>query len=227
MIAEAVRRSALADYADRFAAVSAARPGELSIRELPFVSQINLRADPKDAGLMHGLAAALGFALPIVPNTVASNGGRRALWLGPDEWLIVGPDGEQEALVQALRSGLNGAVGSIVDVSANRTLLEIRRSKARDLLARGVPIDLDTRSFGSDRCAQTLLAKAQVIIERPDESTFHLYARASFAGHVADWLLDAAAADPNLRWTPDSSASCAGSSGSATTEGSPLDRRRS
>jgi sarcosine oxidase subunit gamma len=59
-------------------------------------------------------------------------------------------------------------------------------------LAHGVSIDLDARSLGSDRCAQTLLAKAQVIIERREEPAFYLYVRTSFAGYVADWLLDAA-----------------------------------
>ena len=193
MIAEAVRRSALADYAERFATLAAASGGEVSIRELPFVSQVNLRADPKDADVMQRLAAALGFALPVVPNTVASRDDCRALWLGPDEWLVVGPDGQQQALEQALRAGLNGAFGSIVDVSANRTLLEIRGPKARELLAHGAPIDLDARSFGAGRSAQTLLAKAQVIIERRDETAFHIYVRTSFASYVADWLLDAAA----------------------------------
>ena len=192
MIAEAVRRSALGDYADRFATLSAASRGELSIRELSFVSQMNLRADPKDANVMQRLADALGFAVPAIPNTVAAKGDRRALWLGPDEWLLVGPGGQQEALAQTLRSGLNGALGSIVDVSANRTLLEIRGPKARDLLAHGVPIDLDPRSFGAGRCAQTMLAKAQVIVERPnEEQAFHLYVRSSFASYLADWLLDA------------------------------------
>ena len=190
MIAEAVRRSALAGYADRFAALSAARGGELSIRELPFGSQLNLRADPRDEGLVRQFAAALGFALPIVPNTVTYREDRRALWLGPDEWLIVGPEGQSSSIEQELRNGLEGGFGSIVDVSANRTALEIGGSKARDLLAHGVPIDLDARSFGADRCAQTLLAKAQVIVERRDESGFVLYIRASFAGYAADWLLD-------------------------------------
>jgi sarcosine oxidase subunit gamma len=192
VIAEAVRRSALADYADRFAALSVASGGGLSIRELPFVSQINLRADPKDMRLMQQLESALGFALPLVPNTAASREDRRALWLGPDEWLVVGPDGQQEASEQALRNGHNGV--SIVDASANRTLLEIRGPKARELLAHGIPIDLDARSFGPGCCAQTLLAKAQVIVERRgDEVAFHLYVRTSLAGYVADWLLDAAA----------------------------------
>ena len=192
MIAEAVRRSALADYVHRFATLSAASRGELSIRELPFVSQINLRADPKDANVMQRLAEALGFALPVIPNTAAAKGDRRALWLGPDEWLLVGPGGQREALAQTLRSGLNGALGSIVDVSANRTLLEIRGPNARELLAHGVPIDLDARSFDPSRCAQTLLAKAQVIIERiTEDPAFHIYVRSSFASYVAGWLLDA------------------------------------
>src|SRR6266571_127569 len=111
VIAEAVRRSPLTDYTDRFAALSAATDGALSIRELPFVSQVNLRADPKDADLMQRLAKAVGFALPIVPNTVASRGDRRALWLAPDEWLIVAADGQQGAMAQELWNGLNGAFG--------------------------------------------------------------------------------------------------------------------
>jgi sarcosine oxidase, subunit gamma len=194
VIAEAVRRSALADYADRVAALSAASGGELSVREVPFVTQINFRADPKDANVIQRLAEALGFALPVLPNTVAAEGDRRALWLGPDEWLLVGPDGQREALEQALRNGLNGAFGSIVDVSANRTVLEIGGSRARELLAGGIPIDLDVRSFGPGSCAQTLMAKAQVIIERISEDpVFHLYLRSSFAPYVAEWILDAAA----------------------------------
>lgn len=193
MIAEAVRRSPLADYRDRFVALSAAARGDILIRELPYLAQINLRADPNDGDLMQRLASTLGLLLPVVPNTVTSHNDRRALWLGPDEWLLVAPDGERDSLEQALRSGLYGTFGSIADVSANRTVLEIAGPKARELLAHAIPIDLDARSFGPGRCAQTLLAKAQVIIERRDESAFHPFVRASFAGYVADWLLDAAA----------------------------------
>jgi sarcosine oxidase, subunit gamma len=193
VIAEAVRRSPLADYRDRFVALSAATRGDIVVREVPFLAEINFRADLSDADIMQQFVSTLGFALPIVPNTTTSQNDRRALWLGPDEWLLVGPDGHQEALEQALRDGLNGAFGSIVDVSANRTVLEIGGPKARELLALGVPIDLDARSFGPDRCAQTLFAKAQVIIENRAEQAFDVYVRTSFASYLGDWLLDAAA----------------------------------
>jgi sarcosine oxidase subunit gamma len=195
VIAEAIRRSPLADYADRFSALSAASRGDLAIRELPFVTQVNLRADPEDAGLLQRLAAGLGFSLPVVPNTVGSHGERRGLWLAPDEWLIVGPDDQRDVLDRALRGGLADAFGSIVDVSANRTVLEIGGVRARDLLAHGVPIDLDARSFPPGRCAQTLLGKAQVIIERRgDQPAFHIYIRSSFSSYAADWLLEAGSA---------------------------------
>lgn len=193
MIAEAVRRSPLTDYRERLVALSTASRGSLSIRELPYLTQLNFRADPKDIGTMQGIGSSLEIALPIVPNTVTSRGDRRALWLGPDEWLIVGPEDQKRAVTQALRDGLGGAFGSIVDVSANRTVLEIGGPNARDLLAHGVPIDIDSRSFGPGHCAQTLLAKAQVIIEGlSDDPTFHIYAQSSYASYVADWLLDAA-----------------------------------
>jgi sarcosine oxidase subunit gamma len=192
VIAEAIRRSPLAAYADRFSALSTATRGDLVIRELPFVTQINLRADPNDAGCMQRLNAGLGFALSVIPNTVAFGMDRRALWLGPDEWLIVGSELQQETLGRALHDGLAGAFGSIVDVSANRTVVEIRGMRARDLLAHGVPIDLDERSLPPGRCAQTLLGKAQVIIERRgDVPAFHIYVRSSFASYAAEWLLDA------------------------------------
>ncbi len=193
MIAESVRRSPLDGYAERLAALSEATGGQLSIRELPCVTQLNLRVDPKDDDAVQRITAALGFALPVTPNEVGARGDRRALWLAPDEWLVVGPDGQQAAIEQELRNGLNGAFGSVTDVSANRTLLEVRGAEARVRLAHGVAIDLDPRSFGPGRCAQTLLAKAQVIIECRDESSLILYVRASFATYAADWLLDAVA----------------------------------
>jgi sarcosine oxidase, subunit gamma len=191
VIAEAVRRSPLAEYRERFAALATASGGALTIRERPFLAQVNFRADPNDTDLMERVASSLGgLALPLVPNTVTSSGDRRALWLGPDEWLIVGPANQQGAITEDLRARLDDAFGSIVDASANRTVLEIHGVKARDLLAHDVPIDLDARSFAPGQCAQTLLGKAQIIIERRDESVFLLYVRTSFASHVGERLLD-------------------------------------
>ena len=198
VIAEAIRRSPLADYAERFTALYKSSNGVISIQELPFLTQINLRVDPSETTMMPILADVLGFALPVAPNTTASTGDRRALWLCPDEWLVVGDQDQGKTIEQSLRDVLAGAAASIVDVSANRAVLQIQGGRARELLASGTPIDLHPRVFVLGRCAQTLVAKAQVLIERSDKDAFHLYLRSSYASYSADWLLDAAA-DSNFR----------------------------
>ena len=60
------------------------------------------------------------------------------------------------------------------------------------MLAKGCALDLHPRAFVPGRCAQTLLARAQVILEQlDDEPAYRLLVRGSFAGYVATWLLDA------------------------------------
>ena len=194
MIAEATRRSPLADYVDRFAALSESSNGTLVIREIPFLTQINFRANPSVAEVIAGVQHQLGMTLPVEPNTVATKGDRSCLWVGPDEWMLVAPPDQRLTIEAALRSALGDHPGAIVDVSANRTAIEVKGISARDLLAYGCAIDLHPRAFGPGRCAQTMLAKAQVIVQQTaDTPAFLIYVRASFATYLADWLLDAAA----------------------------------
>ncbi|TMG33720.1 MAG: hypothetical protein E6H92_14320, partial [Chloroflexi bacterium] len=104
VIAEKLKRSPLRGHASQFAAASDALGDRLTIRELAFLSQLDLRADPGDVAVMERLRAGLGFALPQIPNTTSSGGDRSALWLGPDEWLVTGPEDQQELIEGALRS---------------------------------------------------------------------------------------------------------------------------
>jgi sarcosine oxidase subunit gamma len=106
------------------------------------------------------------------------------LGLGPDEWLAVGPPGAVDRIIHRL-----GSLGSIVDVSAARTTVELSGPGARLLLAHGCALDLDRLAVGG--CAQTMLAQAQVILWRTALAEFRILVRASFAGYLADWLLDA------------------------------------
>jgi sarcosine oxidase subunit gamma len=63
------------------------------------------------------------------------------------------------------------------------------------VLAAGCALDLHPRAFGPGRCAQTLLARAAVILEQTSgEPAYRIYVRPSFAGYLADWLRDAAPA---------------------------------
>jgi sarcosine oxidase subunit gamma len=187
------RRSPLAHTADRFAAVSRTSGGTLRLAELPFLTQVNLRIDPKSpAAEVIGLA--LGVPLPLEPNTVNRGGELAVLWLGPDEWLLVGPPGTAGKLEARLREAVGEEPASVVDVSAQRTTLLVAGPRAAELLAHGCSLDLHPRSFEAGRCAQTTLARAQVVLVPRHERKcgFWVLVRSSFAGYLADWLLDAA-----------------------------------
>ena len=153
----------------------------LGAREPAPLSQVDVRADPSTA-------ASLGF--PAQPNTVASSADRDILWLGPDEWLVVGHDGTAEALIAELETTLAGVHHSVVDVSANRTVIDLAGPVRLELLSSACPIDLHPRSWGDGRCAQTVFGAAQILLQER-EATTRVFVRPSFAGYVVDLLVAA------------------------------------
>jgi sarcosine oxidase subunit gamma len=154
----------------------------LDAREVAFLAQVDVRVDP-------ATAATLGF--PVEPNAVASAAGRDVLWLGPDEWLMIGDAGTAaDPLVADLETSLAGVHHSVVDVSANRTVIELGGPSRHELLSAACPIDLHSRSWGDGRCAQTVFGAAQVVLQERSETT-RVFARPSFAGYVVDLLLAA------------------------------------
>jgi sarcosine oxidase subunit gamma len=154
--------------------IAAAR---LRVAELPFRTQINVRtADPAGTDL--------GVPLPAAPGTSHRTGDTLVLWLGPDEWLVTdAPDAKP-------LSGADDTV-SVVDVSAQRTTVLIEGEYARDVLAHGCPLDLHPSAFPVGGCAQSTLARTQVVLVRVAEQAYWVLVRASFARYLADWLDDA------------------------------------
>jgi sarcosine oxidase, subunit gamma len=168
----AAARSPLADRAGALAAAGAA--------EVAFLAQVDLRLDP-------ALGPAVPPWLPLAPNTWSGAGDREALWLGPDEWLLVGPPGSAPAIVAELEGGLAGRHRSVVDVSANRAVLDLAGADRAELLAQGCGLDLHPRAWQPGRCAQTLLARVAVLLQERDGAT-RLFVRPSFAAWLVDWL---------------------------------------
>ncbi len=167
------------------------------VRRMAALPQVDVRFDAADTALVAPLAAAATVAPPRTPNTAATapDGAGHWLWLGPDEWLVVGEG--------AADLRLPDGAGSLVDLSANRVVLELRGPGARDVLAAGCALDLHPRAVGPGRCAQTLLARAAVILEQTsEEPAYRIYVRPSFAGYLTDWLRDAAPALESAGATP-------------------------
>ena len=186
------RRSPLTGF---FATAAGGSPdgAGVVISERPFLGHVNLRGDPGDGGFTSAASHVLGFRLPTEPNTTAGEGGLLALWLGPDEWLVVTPPDAQAALAQSLETALDGIHAAVTDVTGGQTVITLAGPSAREVLAKGCPLDLHPSVFRPGDCAQTLLAKANVTLHCVDDTpSYELIVRRSFADYAALWLQDAA-----------------------------------
>jgi sarcosine oxidase subunit gamma len=129
------------------------------------------------------------------PGARALAGSRATLWMGPEEYLLLdlgrgdGTNGESHAAVaQDLERALAGAPHALVDVSHRQFALEIAGPHATTILSGACPLDLDARAFPVGMCTRTVLAKADIVLWRTGQTTFHLEAWRSFAAYVSGLL---------------------------------------
>ena len=186
-----LRRSPLHDMAAELS--DGAGLGERAVRllEWPFLTMVNIRVEP-GSDTARRIEGVLGTGLPQKCGDVTGEGGAHSvLWLGPDEWLVVS-HAEPASLAASLQSAAEDGRAQIVDVSANRTVVEVSGRAARDVLEKGCPTDLHPRAFTDNTAITTSLARVPVLLWKIDAHTFRVMPRASLAQYVAAWLLDAA-----------------------------------
>ncbi len=165
---------------------------DMEIRLQPGLGHINLRGDPTNTGFVAAAESVLEQTLPVVPNTIGA-GNRRIYWLGPDEWLVVCSVSEARNLIAELRESLSAQHASVTDVTGGQIAMQLSGSGAREVLCKGCTLDFRPRSFEVGSCAQSGLAKANVLIGLLDnQPTFQIIVRRSFAEYLALWLRHAA-----------------------------------
>lgn len=163
------------------------------LSERRFQGKVNLRGPVDDQAFRSAVAGAVGIEPPVAPGTVATGADRAILWLGPDEWIVVTPPGDEAGVKVALDAALVGMRASAVDVSDNYTTIRVAGPKARWVLAKGWAVDLHPRAFGPGRVAQSNLALANAILRQTDDAPgYEVLVRPSFAKYLWDWLTDAA-----------------------------------
>ena len=158
------------------------------------VGKINVRADPANAALMQAIAGVLGYGLPLEANRTNGEGAHDALWLGPDEWLVTLPPGQETALFEALSEAVAGHHAALSNVSDARIVLTLSGPRAREVLEKGCSLDLHPRAFQAGHCAQTRLARAAILLHQTDDApAYDIHVAWSFAAYLWVWLEDAAA----------------------------------
>lgn len=147
--------------------------------------RLSLRAPKTSAA---ALSKALGLPLPLKPKTSSSKGSRTALWLGPDEWLIL-DTGKQNPADALSRSRVAHAA---VDVSHRNTAIMVTGDGAQMTISAGCPQDLRPKRFPVGACSRTLLGKAEIVLLRVKADVFRVECWRSFSPYVFDFLEEAA-----------------------------------
>ena len=133
------------------------------------------------------LSKALGLALPDRPKTSAQKNGRAALWLGPDEWLVIDQTDRDPVADCAGVSQFHSAV----DISHRNVGIIVSGPGAEATLAAGCPQDISLASFPVGACSRTVLHKVEIVLWRTGPEEFRVECWRSFADYAFTLLAEA------------------------------------
>ena len=132
-----------------------------------------------------------GVAAPSTPTIAASND-LTFVWSGPNHWLALGPQSAEA--IEVRLEAVFGTQASVFDQSGSRVLLELRGPRVRDVLAKGVSIDLHPRSFRTGDVAVTTASHLAVHLWMvADEPVYRLLVVRTWFDSLWSWLAASAA----------------------------------
>lgn len=173
--------------ADPLAALAARSPrrATASLKALPAAARLAFRGRESAIG---PAGDAFGVPLPREACRFTTNEHRSALWLGPDEWILLAPGADAAPIAAAIEAATTGIPHSLVDVSSRSVGLELTGPKAAFVLNQGCPLPLDLVRFPVGMCTRTLFHKAEIVLSRTGSETFRIDVWRSFAPYVWDLL---------------------------------------
>ncbi len=162
-------------------------PERVRIEPVEGRGMITLRGDLEAARLAEAVHAATGCAMPEV-RRIETGAAGAAAWMSPDELMLFVPRASAPEAVAELGRALDGTHHLAVDVSDARALFRLRGFEAREVLAKGAPVDLAPAAFGPGDLRRTRLGQVAVAFWMPEAEVFELMCFGSVAGFVRDWL---------------------------------------
>ena len=141
--------------------------------------------------LVNAVNTAFGVALSDEPRR-ATTGTVTFAGTGPDQWIASAESAEAAGFAAKLRARI-GPFAAVSDQSDARLVLHLFGPRVRDVLAKGLAVDLHPKVFKPGDVAVTLIAYIGVQIDVLDDTTYQLTAPRSMAGSFWSWLSASAA----------------------------------
>ncbi|POF27716.1 sarcosine oxidase subunit gamma [Roseibium marinum] len=161
----------------------------VSILKAAPLTRLSFRA--REASLKKA-GTAFGVALPVKPLTSTTTAKRAALWMGPDEWTLLAPEEDLQAVAVGIEGKLDGEPHALVDVSDRSDAVIVTGERAAWLLNTGIFVDFSLESFPVGTVTRTLFHKSPVMIWRIGPEAFVVEAWGSFMDYVAGLLVQCA-----------------------------------
>jgi sarcosine oxidase subunit gamma len=160
----------------------------VSVTLVPPTARLSARGDRAAA---EAIGRAFGVALPRDACRSAEGGRRAALWLGPDEWLLIAASGEAAAVMRDIESELEDVAASLVDISDRQVGIDVVGPEAEEAISAFNALDLDIDAFPVGMCTRTIFGKAEIVLWRTAADRFRIEVWRSFAPYVLGCLAEA------------------------------------
>jgi sarcosine oxidase subunit gamma len=169
---------------------------DLEMKEIKPIMKLIIRGKTKN--FITAIGKNLNMILPTEANTSTSGETLTALWLSPDEWMLISNEtvnkntNAYEVEDNLINNISKANLGAVTDVSDQFVMINIKGSKVFDLLATGSPFNFNEFKNKEGSVVQTILSHIDVIIHLTEINEVNLFVRRSFSQHLHSWMSDSA-----------------------------------
>ena len=166
----------------------------ISVKEISPVMKINLRGKKRE--FLANVGKNLNMILPTEANTSTTSDKLTAIWLSPDEWMIVSNElvsketNKYELQEMLFNSISKTTLGAVVDVTDQFVQLELKGENIYEIFSAGSPFNFNQFREKKGSTTQTVLNHVDVILHHKDKNIVNLFVRRSFAEHLFSWIED-------------------------------------
>jgi sarcosine oxidase, subunit gamma len=171
----------------------------ISMREIAGRGMIDVRGLATDKKFMKAAKDVLGLDLPKAPRTTNTWGDMKALWLSPDQWLILCPGDKAQKILAELNTSLKGIHSLAVDVSDMRAIIRLEGEHARTTVMKGTSIDLTHNNYPPGTIRRMKFAEVGALLHIIEDDVIEVYVFRSYADYTWEFLLKAARKGAEVR----------------------------
>ena len=167
---------------------------DVSVKEISPIMKINVRGKKRE--FLTNIGKNLNMILPIEANTSTTSDKLTAIWLSPDEWMIVSNDlvskeTNKYQLNEILFNSISKTnLGAVIDVTDQFVQLELKGKNIYEIFSSGSPFNFNEFKNKKGSTTQTVLNNIDVILHHKEENVVNLFVRRSFSEHLFNWIED-------------------------------------